>query len=252
VGGVPSGERLAQCGEVDQARQIYDRLARQPDLSPARRGWAYARSASLRLETAPVEALAILDEAVRLESPTLEQQVALLGRLYVAGAPRVDLDSRLDQISARNPDRALDVHGRLLREVRRQLDDGRFAAADTLLGVLEKRVGPDSAVRVLETEVRRTREMVRQGLRCHEIAEAMTQYLDAAPPRWWGDEAVTAHDRDRLVGALQRLDRKEGSLEFVRAAWSSSLAGASHPTSSPFSCGGVPITSASGGATTSW
>jgi len=209
---------LRECGEVDQARQIYDRLARQPDLSPARRGWAYARSASLRLETAPVEALAILDEAVRLESPALEQQVALLGRLYVAGAPRLDLDSRLDQISARNPDRALDVHGRLLREVRRQLDDGRFAAADTLLGVLEKRVGPDSAVRVLETEVRRTREMVGQGLRCHEIAEAMIRYLDATPPRWWRDDAVTAHDRDRLVGALQRLDRKEGSLEFVRGS----------------------------------
>lgn len=209
---------LRECGKADEALDIYDRLARHADLSAARRGWAYARAAHLRLETSPLEALAILDEALGLESPALEQQVALLGRLYMAEVPGADLDARLDRIGERYPERALDIHGRLLREVRAQLDDGRFAGAGRLIGVLERRVGPGSAVRLLEPEVRRTRDLVDQGMRCQEVAQAMSRYLAATPPRWWDRVTLPADNRDRLVSALQQLDRDQGSLEFVRGS----------------------------------
>ncbi len=209
---------LRECGDGEAAREIYDRLSRQPDLSATRRGWASARAADLRLANEPLVAAAILAEALRLESPALEQQIALMARLEIAGVPGTALDARLDDVCARFPQRALDVHARLIYEVSRQLDQGRFAAADTLLRILERRVEPGSPVQALAGEVRRTRAMADSGLRCHEIAATIARYLEATPPPWWGDVPSPATGRDRLVAALQRFDREPGSREFVRGS----------------------------------
>lgn len=210
---------LRRCGSGGEAQALYDRLSRDPELPAARRGWAYARAASMRLDSAPLEAVAVLDEAVRTESPALEQQVALLAELDLAGVPGADLDRRLDEIGARFPHRVLDVHARLLHQVRDLLDHGDFSGAAGLAGALDRRVSRRPELRTLAAPVREARRLVRRGTACHEVAGEMGDAIAAYPPGWWHTLPVPANGRDALVAALQRLDRMGGGREFVRGTF---------------------------------
>lgn len=209
---------LRESGRHEEARDLYDRLSRQPDLAPHRRGWAAARAAAMRLGSDPLTALAILTEAVELDSPALEQQASLLVRILLRLDGGTAADAALAALGERHPHRTLDVHARLLEDVRRALDEADLERATALVVLLESRVAGSAELALLAAEVTTARRLLESSLACREIAAAVRGHFARQPPAWWAATALPEGDRDRLVATLQRLDRDEDAHAFVRLA----------------------------------
>jgi len=208
---------LRLTGRTDEAREIYDELSRRPGLSVHRRGWAYARAAFVRRHSAPLEALAILEEGTQLDSPALPQQVVLLVEL-LAEAPVGVASHRLDAIGRSHPHRIPEIHERLADEAVSRLDDGETGRAERLVELLVARIESDSDLSFMAERTTRLRRMVRDSIRCSEIAADIQTYFGSHRPSWWPgrDRELENAPREMLIGALEKLGRTGQVQEFVR------------------------------------
>jgi transglutaminase-like putative cysteine protease len=208
---------LRMTGRTAEARGIYDRLSRSPGLSVHRRGWAYARAAYVRRHSAPLEALAILEEGTQLDSPALPQQVVLLVEL-LSEAPLEVTSHRLESIGRQHPHRIPEIHERLADEVASRLDDGETGRAERLVELLAARIESNADLSFLAERTSRLRRMVRESIRCAEIAQGIRSYFGSHMPAGWSvhDGKVEGASRERLIAALERLDRAGQAEEFVR------------------------------------
>jgi hypothetical protein len=212
------GLRLS--GHPDEARAIYDRLWRDRRLSVHRRGWASARAAQIRRHSAPLEAVAILDEGTRLDSPALLVQTVLLVDILLDAAPLEEIDRRLDLIGSVHPHRIPEIHERLTREVTRYLDEGETARAERLVTLLVTRAETNPDLSFLSQQAVHLQGVVRDSVRCREIAARIEAYFRSQAPSWWSwtDADIENPRRETLISALEHLDRSGQAREFVRVA----------------------------------
>ena len=210
---------LRTTGDVDEAFEIYERLAHDPAQPVARRGWAYARAASLLQARAPLEAMGLLNEALLFDSPALTQQVALLVDLLLDGAPQELIEERLALVSEHHPHRCVDIHTRLSDEVYDVLNEGEVDRAARLVEVLDGRVANCPELGLLDESLLRMKRLIRDTETCRSLAADIGRHLTAEPPSWWCDARLPSDlTRDRLIHQLQMWDMTGEHRLFVRGA----------------------------------
>lgn len=210
-------DALRTTGREDEALRRYQRIARDFQVPAHRRGWAYARAADLRRRGDPLEAVAMLEEGLRLDSPALPQQVALLVDILAGSAPSEMLQDRLVLVSRLHPHRCADVHARLVDEVYEALNAGRLDRAEVIHGLLGRRIDACPELAFLAESIDRLGEQLAGARACRRVADHIRDHFRREPPAWWCDVAPPADlARDRLVGGLQALDRSGDARAFVR------------------------------------
>ncbi len=212
-------DALRTTGREDEALRRYQRIARDFQVPDHRRGWAYARAADLRRRSDPLEAVAMLEEGLRLDSPALPQQVALLVDILAESVPSEMLQERLDVVSRLHPHRCADVHARLVDEVYDALNGARLDRAEAIHGLLGRRLDACPELAFLAESVDRLEGQLRGARRCRRVAEDIRDHFRREPPAWWCEVAPPGDvPRDRLVGGLQALDHGGDGRAFVRGA----------------------------------
>jgi hypothetical protein len=213
-------DALRLTGRTHEAQEIYDRLSRMPDLSVNRRGWAYARAAFVRRNSAPLEALAILEEGKQLDSAALPQQVVLLVRLLSELFSPEAVNDRLDSIDRRHPHRILEIHERLTDEVTGYLDEGEIRQAERLVELLLARIEANPDLSFFSDRTARLRKLVRDSTSCREIAGRIEAYFRSRSPEWWAGDGsdLQGEDRETLIAILEQLDRTGRARDFVRVS----------------------------------
>jgi transglutaminase-like putative cysteine protease/tetratricopeptide (TPR) repeat protein len=211
-------DALREIGQKREALGLYQELAREPGLSPHRRGWAYLEAARVRAENAPLEAMALLDEALRLDSPALCDHVSLMVHLLCQGAPVEVAQDRLQRLASRHPHRSVEAHRRLIEDAAEHLRNGELVPAKAVARVVTPLIAEAESLSELRPKARcLERSLVRTEC-CLGIARRIESHLSNHAPPWWDDVALDAGalGRDRLVIVLQQLDRSEQARRFVR------------------------------------
>ena len=204
------GLALADLGKKDEARDIFVRLARTPELPPDRRAVEALHAANLLRATAPDEALALLTAAVKLDSEYRGDLYALLARLLLRQDRAAELRTRLTELQQGQPQDTEAVLAEIVRQSARWDEAGEEARRQTLLAMLTELVpapGKDLQSALAEAKARQ-----QVALAAQQIQTRLKDLL-AAPPlaNWYkppADPALkTQADFDRAIKAAA--DKRE-------------------------------------------
>ena len=196
------GLALADVGKKDEAREIFARLARTPELPAYRRAIEALHAANLLRATAPDEALTLLTAAVKLESEYRGDLYALLARLLLRLDRAAELRTRLAELQQAQPQDTEAVLAEVVRQSARWDEAGEDARRQILLALLTELVpapGKDLQSALAEAQARQ-----QVALAAQQIQTRLKDLLAAPPLADWykppADPALkTRADFDRAI-----------------------------------------------------
>jgi len=209
---------LVEAGKRDEGLAIYQRLARDTDLSPFRRGWAAVQAVELLKDKQPKEALALLRTTIDLESNALPAQYDHFARLLLSQKLANELRDRLQKLAANKPRLAAEALAQLLRTANELLGEGQREHAETLAGVIEKAIKAGADLSHLEKDLAAVRDSLQHYGLYQKIVADLRQHLATNAPPWWSETSVSAElkKREELEQAISRLEQQDDYRQLLR------------------------------------
>ena len=207
---------LGEAGETEASVKTLLRLGRNRNLSSFRRGWSLFSAAETVREKSGKEAIAVLREAIQLDSPALVSQVGLLAELLAEERDPDAVAELVRTICKRFPDRAQEVGSALIERVRGALSPDSKIGPDVLLAPLEKVLNETEKLSRLLPELGKLKEE-RKGQQAHlEVQEAIRKFAAASPPGWYQKDSAPKNlkSREEYQEELARLE-EEGDVSAI-------------------------------------
>jgi transglutaminase-like putative cysteine protease len=198
---------LADLGKKDEAREIFVRLARAPNLSDFRRALEALHAGNLLRTDAPDEAIALLAEATKLDSEYRGDIYALLARLLLRQEKTADLRARLADLLQTQPQESEPVLAEIVQQSAQWHEPGEDVRQPALLALLNELVpapGKDLQSALAEAKARQQSAQSAQNIQAR-----LKQLAAATPPPAWlapvaDDTLKTFADYDRAFAEAEK------------------------------------------------